>query len=238
MKVKILSATLGIPALALGLIASGDPANAALLTGPGEISLNGSVILQGELDGSGSLIGTNFDFILPVGSPDGDIDTAVLSGIGGFDSFNPSSTGSILDILVLGDTSTVPPTPIPNFITLDGGADPDTTYNLEVVGLPVFEENFDPITGTTDLFVSIQTTGNWISGSGETFNGSGSFTATFVDTTEAQLFADLATGTALDPKGFAADLEANNIQVPEPTSTAAVLLGMGLSAFSLKRKKK
>ncbi len=236
MKGKILSAILGIPVLAAGLIGGAGGASAAVLTGPGEISFNGSVILTGiEEDGKS---GVNFDFIPPPGPPDGEIDQAFTSGIGGFSGFNPSSPGRILDVDIFQDTTTNPAQPIANFITIDGGADPDTTYTLTDIGLPDFRPRTDPDTGTTDLFVTVQTRGEWLSGNGETFDGTGSFTATFVDTTREQFDADIAnTGVPLDPKAFAADLEAVHNRIPEPTSALAVLLAMSLSAFSLKRKK-
>lgn len=240
---KIFGLALGIPVAALGLVTSAGNANAASLNAPGEISFTSSVVLTGELDGGGSLIGTQFDFVDPLGPTNGEVDIAALSGSGGFTSFNGVTLGSpdglLTDNTILaGGIVSSPGTPFDllqlfDDNTGDGTPDNDTFFMLTNVDS---EPTFSQI--GNDLEVSVGVEGMWRSPDGE-FDGSLIFTTQFVDTTQAELIAQLETGNPILPaNGVSVTGEATPKDIPEPTSTGAALLVMSLSAVSLKKKQK
>lgn len=241
MKAKLLSALTVVPLMAAGAFIGAGSANAAVLTGPGEISFGGVIKVSpvfDDLDADGfadDLAGSNFDFVLPVGGGTGDIEVGVLTGIDGFSGFDGSLSpdGNISDISIkeLPVLSTTPGLPINNFLVLDGGADPDTSYRLEAIPLT---PKFVFAGGST--FVEIKTTGTWFSGNGETLDGAISFSATYVGIPDKATFFSRLGSDTLPPVTFAAQGEAFEV-VPEPTTALGAFLALGLGGLSFRKKK-
>ena len=247
---KVFSAILGIPVVALGLVVSGGSAEAASLNAPGEISFTSSVILTGVAEPGDDGVpgtpddkfGTNFDFVLPENGGTGDLEIAALSGSGGFASFNAEVPGSpdgfFVDntIFALPSISTEPDLPfdlVRLFNTGNTSGPGDTFFMITGVDSA---PDFDQI--GNDLDVTIGVEGMWRSPDGN-FNGSLVFTSQFVDTTEEELIALLATNNPILPaNGISVTGEATEKPIPEPTSTMAALLAMGLGAVSLKKRRK
>ena len=258
---KIFSLMLGVPAVAVGLIGSVGTANAVSLTSPfaalpdpSELSFTSSLVVTGVLDGEGNLLGSEFNFGDPFGGPpptanigalEADIDLSAGSGIGGFVGFNTLTGGSpdglITDSIVLGDGTTVPdPLVLVQLFSDETGAgtpEDDTFFTAtEVDVIPTFEQVGN------DLIVTLGAEGFWTSPDG-TFEGTFIGTSQYVNTDQETFLGDLASGIPITPaNGVSVTVDAfeppPDIDIPEPTSTIAALLAMGLGAVSLKKRQK
>ncbi len=227
--VSFLTATLVVPCQAF----------AATIRGPGEISFDGSVILQESgTDPQSGLPLISWDFVFPVGPPDGDLDIFPLDASGGFTEFLPNP-GSI-NIGRISDVALPPSPPVDRDISF-------IDEPIRLLTLDPEEERQDFYTAT---FVSpseldatrfgssltFETDGFWTSGAGEIFPGQGIVTSQFPGLNPDQLRARLDSGFGINT-AFSASFNATErvTQVPEPSKFIVSSIFVLLLGIMIKR---
>lgn len=244
MKAKLLSALTVLPLIAGGVFLGANSAQAASITGPGEISINiPNLTLEPIFAPDSTLIGTQFNF-------DPDTNNATYSsGVDGFAGFNvslPNVRGfQILDVGVLqgaGPTGTIVGGDIDDFMVIEGSDintfnDGDATNDFSFTLTDVFNPTFSTRPDGT-FVVDITVEGFWEDGAGtKIFDGTGIYTAQFVNVEdEDDFFAQLAAG-GIGPIAASGTITAEEIVVPEPTTALGAFLALGLGGLSFRKKK-
>jgi hypothetical protein len=246
-KISISAAT-AISAVAIGV----GGAEAANLTGPGTVTLNGAVqIKQTVIDDKGTPLNllddvssTSFNFLPNVVGGAG-VTIPFGGAVGGFSSFtgtNPinlfANNGSLITDTVV-DGSLGPSflsAVIPNFIELrdETGFGTGTKMKLTRVDLPTYETSGTGAAALTTAKLNVY--GEWSDAlSGKVYIAEGLFTSTFIAESEAQVLANLRTGTGV-VTGFTGTINAKEVEVPEPGIVGS-LVGMGIMGLIAKAKK-
>lgn len=242
-----------LPLAAASAVVGASSAEAASLTGSGNIGFSGAVRIF-AIDAGEGRVGTAFDFRPTVNAfpftagDDGRFVIGDGAAEGGFSGFNPddfpASAGEIgsgvNQDLALFQASPADPVeivspvsnfPVEDFVILEGGDDEDTTFRLDSVETAVFEEE------AGDLIVRVQVEGVFFS-SDMMFPGSGVYTAQFEGVTQQQFLSQLAAGGEFT-RTYSADYVAEqqpDQDVPEPTSVLGLAAALGLAASSFKKK--
>ena len=221
MEIKLLGTALAVPLAAVGLVLGMNSAEAASITGPGELSIFGNVVVTGNI-GADNTPGTADDlFTFNFGGTTEVGDEA----IGGLSDF--SGTTASIRTFVLPPANFAPggsTFPIADFLALDE----NDSFTLTDITTPTFTTRTTPGGGLTTL-VQYSFDGTWTTESGATLPGQGIFTSQFTGSAEDRL-AQLVSGTRLVTT-YSGSFEA----VPEPLTIAGASMAAGFGILFRKK---